>query len=166
MLKTTEGFNQVTLVLMVLTIGIKFAQIPINPTKERKKIPMKPLFGKLYDTMERTLDITKHQHSLISSNIANIDTPGYTTKEVSFKKTLKRVLGDDIQVQMIKTHSTHIGPSNNEIDYVLSDREGKKLDLDVEMAKLSQNNLRYRMAAEMLAHKFGGLKDLINKAGS
>jgi len=127
-------------------------------------MPVNPLFGKVYDVLEKSLDISKYQHGLISSNIANVDTPGYKTNEISFKKTLEKTLGDDYQVNILKTNSMHIGPEKGEIQFVKSARDSDPLDIDLEMSKLAQNNLRYRMAAENLASKFKGFKDLIIKA--
>jgi len=128
-------------------------------------MPMPSLFGKVYQALEKSLDIAKYQHGLISSNVANVDTPGYTTKEISFKKTLSKALGDDTDIDLVTTNPSHIALTQGEIPYVKSVRDSKPVDIDIEMSKLAQNNLRYKLAAETLARKFSGMKDLIQKAG-
>ena len=44
------------------------------------------------DLLERYLDLSAKRQALITSNIANVDTPGYRTKDIDFQGELQRAL--------------------------------------------------------------------------
>ena len=44
------------------------------------------------DLLERFMDLSAKRQSLITSNIANVDTPGYRTKDIDFQGELQRAL--------------------------------------------------------------------------
>ena len=50
------------------------------------------LTGKTVDLLSRALDFRSANHSVIAGNLANIDTPGYKPKELSFNKELRKVM--------------------------------------------------------------------------
>ncbi|CAN2041993.1 Flagellar basal body rod protein FlgB [Candidatus Magnetomoraceae bacterium gMMP-15] len=127
---------------------------------------IKPLFGKTYDIIGKALDIAKRQHSHISSNIANIETPGYRTREIDFKKTLKNAVESERGSELSCTDSRHFKSLDlGNMNYINSSRDGKPVDIDMEMSKLAENNLRYRSAVESLLRKFNLTKNTIITGG-
>ena len=42
--------------------------------------------------LERYLDLVTFRHELISSNLANVDTPGYRTQDIDFESEMRRAL--------------------------------------------------------------------------
>jgi flagellar basal-body rod protein FlgB len=127
-------------------------------------MPVKPIFGKTYSYLEKSLDIAKQQHAFISSNIANIDTPRYKAREVDFKTTLKNAM-EGSSVFLTRTNERHIGGAADEMGYVMSTRDHGPIDLDIEMSKLAQNNLKYRMAVEALVRKATKMKSILGSGG-
>jgi len=43
--------------------------------------------------LEHVLDVTSQRHKLVVSNMANVDTPGYHTKDLNFRSELRRATG-------------------------------------------------------------------------
>ena len=43
--------------------------------------------------LDRSMSLANHRLGLIASNLANIDTPGYKTRDFSFQEALKAELG-------------------------------------------------------------------------
>jgi len=127
-------------------------------------MPIKPLFGKTYSYIENSLDIAQRQHSFISSNIANIDTPGYKAREIDFKTTLKNAM-EGSSIFLSRTNDRHLGGVATEMGYVMSSRDREQMDLDVEMSKLSQNNLKYRMAVDALTRKLQKARAVFGSGG-
>ncbi len=125
-------------------------------------MPVKSLFGKTCDVIEASLDITKLRHGLIGSNIANLDTPGYRPKEIDFKRTLKDAI-DRRSVDLVKTHPGHIPAVSGRYEIFLE--SSNWVDIDKEMSKLAENNLRYQTSVEMLIGKFSKLKSVIAEGG-
>ena len=125
-------------------------------------MPVKSLFGKTYEVLERSLDIAKLRHGLIGSNIANLDTPGYRPTEIDFNKTLKDAI-EKRSVDLGRTHPLHMGAVGVRHEVFLE--KGDWVDIDKEMSKLAENNLRYQTSAEVLLRKFTKLKDVIAEGG-
>ena len=125
-------------------------------------MPIKSLFGKTFHVIETSLDIAKKRHGLITGNIANLDTPGYRTKDIDFKDALKDAL-EGTSVDLFRTDPRHLGsmmsypePSSSGTD---------SIDIDKEMSKLAENNLRYRTGVEVLLRKLSKLKYAITEGG-
>jgi flagellar basal-body rod protein FlgB len=128
-------------------------------------MPVKSLFGRTYQILERTLDIAKNRHGLIAGNVANVSTPGFHAKEIDFKKTLE----DTIQkrsIDIFRTHPLHFGVSHDgTAAYEVDTEEQEGVDIDREMSRLAENNLRYQTGVEALLRKFAGLKNAITEGG-
>jgi flagellar basal-body rod protein FlgB len=116
-------------------------------------MPIQPLFGKTYSYLANSLDITQRQQVFLSSNIANMDTPKYLGREIDFKKTLQNAM-EGTGAMLTRTHERHLGGATDELTYIMSTRDKGKIDIDVEMSKLAQNNLKHRMASEALIRNF------------
>ena len=126
-------------------------------------MPIKSLFGKTYHLIERSLDIAKLRHGVIASNVANLDTPGYRPKEINFDKALKDAQERN-PVDLTRTHPLHFGAQGGryEISY---EESGERVDIDQEMSRLAENNLRYQTDIEVLLRKFSMLKQGIIEGG-
>jgi flagellar basal-body rod protein FlgB len=126
-------------------------------------MPIKSLFGKTYHLLERSLDIGRLRHGVIASNVANLDTPGYRPKEIDFDKALKDSL-ERKPVDLTRTHPLHFGAKAGRYE-TSYEEAGDRVDIDQEMSKLSENNLRYQTDIEMLLRKFSMLKYGITEGG-
>lgn len=130
------------------------------------------LFGKTILLLERALDFRSKRHALIAANIANIDTPNYRPKEISFERELKTALSSALP--LTRTHAGHFPTGENvaitatmgetTLSHTLK-RGMDTVDLDREMANLAQNNLMYLAALRILSQKFEGLKAVLREGG-
>ncbi len=119
------------------------------------------LFDKVVNLMEDRLNINSKRQELIASNIANIDTPGYVAKDISFEETLQEALKP--RIHFITTDEKHMKPETPSeiVSKAVSNYKVKKtgpVDLETEMAKLARNNLEYQFIVTMLNKKFALLK--------
>ena len=133
------------------------------------------LTGKTVDLLSRALDFRSANHSVIAGNLANIDTPGYKPKELSFNKELRKVM-DKRAIPLRKTDPKHFsylnnGFSNGRGSFTIKTRDmatdkSDKLNIDSEMAKMVQNNLLYEATVKLIAKKFEALKTAIDSGRS
>ena len=65
--------------------------------------------------LKKALDSQSDRQLLVSSNISNIDTPGYRAKDIDFKGALKAALGAGDGLALRTTHRGHIGPNKSGI---------------------------------------------------
>jgi flagellar basal-body rod protein FlgB len=121
---------------------------------------VQPLFGKTYTYLANSLDIAQRQQVFLSSNIANMDTPGYEGREIDFKTTLMNAM-EGTGAMLTRTNERHLGGATNQLDYIMSSRDKGKIDIDIEMSKLAQNNLKHRMATEALIRNFKKITTII-----
>ena len=116
--------------------------------------------------------LTKRQQ-IVASNLANIDTPGYKTKDVSFHATVQELLNESETPQRA-TRPGHVqswfpGPSGvlpYEVPGLISRTDLNNVDLDRELLKLSETSFGYSMMAQVLKGKFRTLAISINEGGN
>lgn len=112
--------------------------------------------------LKKALDSQSERHLLISSNISNIDTPGYRAKDIDFKGALKAALGAGDGLALRTTHRGHIGPNKSDIrdlkaePFVESDApksNGNNVNIDKEMMKLAENQISYNATVQMMSKR-------------
>lgn len=131
------------------------------------------LFDKSIERLEQVLDVRSVRHGVISSNVSNQDTPGYKAKEIDFKKALADANRGGNTVKLAKTNAAHIASSGTASTFspevILSPSDGSKrldgntVNAEKEMTHLAENTLMYQAAAQFIAKKFSGLKNVINE---
>lgn len=131
---------------------------------------MPDLFGSDFslDVISKSLGADALNQTLISNNIANVDTPGYKRMEVSFKDQLKQVLGDSNTLQGAITNPRDIPFSASSLDQleptIQTDdnttmrADGNNVDVDKEMAKLADNSSEYQSLSALAVAKFTMLR--------
>ncbi len=125
-------------------------------------MPIKSLFGKTFDAIETSLDIANERHRIITSNIANLDTPDYRAKDIDFRSALKDAL-EGTSVNLCRTNPRHFGSKISYAEPPLGSTDS--VNIDREMAKLAENNLRYRATVEVLLRKLSKLRFTITEGG-
>lgn len=122
------------------------------------------LFGGVIETGRQALNVRMARQGLIQSNIANIETPGYTVKDFSFAKVMENARLQ--RGQLAATNAQHIQLDPVELSESIEfSREQRPVDLDEEMVKLSENQLMYRVASKIMAKKFEGMQLAIDEGG-
>jgi flagellar basal-body rod protein FlgB len=135
-------------------------------------MPDSRIFGRTYEVLSNSLDISAKRHNLITSNIANMDTIGYKPKDLDFKKTLKRLMEPPSPPDMMQTDKKHF--SGTDVNpYLITGNNSEEVDIyhldsvniDTEMTHLVENNIKYRTSIEMLLRKMDQLRFAIREGG-
>lgn len=129
------------------------------------------LFKGTFPLLEKALDLRSLKHNVTVSNIANKDTPNYKAFDLIVEEELEKVMGSGKELGLIRTRRGHLpgrgvggGAVRLRIDNTSQlslKRDGNTVNIDKEMAKLSENNLMYNALAQIISRKFKGLKDVI-----
>ncbi len=61
--------------------------------------------------IEDRLNLNSVNQKLIAGNLANINTPGYRAKEVSFESALRESLQEHV-LQMVRSNGSHVAPDD------------------------------------------------------
>jgi flagellar basal-body rod protein FlgB len=128
--------------------------------------------SKTLNAMEGYMERLSQRQKIVASNLANIDTPGYKTKDISFHATIDELLAEKNHSGHLRmTRSRHIeaepyGPSMNKVfepQGLLERVDGNNVDIDWEMMKMSETAFGYSMVAQLLRGKYQKLSTSINE---
>jgi len=97
------------------------------------------------NSLERYMDLVDARQKLVTSNIANADTPGYKTRDLDFKSQFQNLL-DGGQPQAI------------EVSGLKTNNDGNNVNLDREAQLLSENALRFNVASQLMHGQISMLK--------
>src|SRR5262245_27817163 len=113
--------------------------------------------------LEKMLDWTAKRQQAISSNLANIDTPGYKATDFSFQQELSSArlnITDPAHQQL---------PDQSDVRaYEVSTKvkaDGNNVDLERELTQLTKNGLQYVTMVQYLGQKFRMIRNSINEGG-
>ncbi|MCC6163566.1 MAG: flagellar basal body rod protein FlgB [Acidobacteria bacterium] len=119
--------------------------------------------------LRRTLSLAAARQVVSSSNLANLNTPGYKAREVDFDTAL------DAQVQgggLAVTNSRHIattpdaigGHGTRETDGAAARRDGNTVQVDRELLNMTRSAGEFARAQTALAAKFRLVRYAINES--
>ena len=132
------------------------------------------LFGdQTAQILKKTLDALSQRQVLVSSNISNIDTPGYKAKDINFASQLSEIMDSGNNLSLTTTNSRHIGHSGRDVDSVEFEvfeesdparADGNNVNLDKEMIKLAENQIQYNAAVQLLTKRTSTILAAINES--
>jgi len=138
-------------------------------------MPIEGLFDPTTFLLQKVLDLRVLRHNLIVSNIAHQDTPGYQSQDLYFEDALRAAVAFRNSRLMVQTHPQHLPVSSLDLDQAqvqLISTPSPSMGLDLnsvhierEMAALAENTIQYQATAQILAKKFGLLKQAIREGG-
>lgn len=100
----------------------------------------------LMQLLQGYLRVTSDRQQLIASNIANVDTPGYRTKDVDFQSAMKLAMGGASDARMQSAALT--------VDGLPEQPDGNNVNIDRESMLLSQTQLQYQMGVQLIKDEF------------
>lgn len=110
----------------------------------------------LFAIHEQALKVRALRNQVLSSNIANADTPNYKARDIDFGSTLKKA--QDGALSMAKTSDLHQSSWNTHrtgaaVKYRLPVQptlDGNTVETDVEQAAFAENAVQYRATLAFL----------------
>lgn len=128
------------------------------------------LFDRTVGVLSKVLDLRQRNQQIISSNLANIETPGYAPGRFRFQAELADALKGSGRPDP-QRHAKHFAIGGGNLDQVqgrverlpngngLGDQNG--VSLDQEMVAQAENQILYEAATQMLNKKLGLLKYIV-----
>ena len=116
------------------------------------------------ESLKQALDVYARRQRVVSQNLANVQTPGYSAREYRFEELLA---GARDRLPGVRTDPGHLpvgGRTPDEIEARLVaqqrgfDNGVNDVDVDHEMAELATNDLSYRLATRLLSMKYDLLR--------
>lgn len=131
------------------------------------------IFDKTIGVLGSALDLRAARQRLISSNIANQDTPGYKASDIKFEDELRKREGPSGVPMLVRTSAGHlplsgVAAGDPRVIERSADTEGydqNSVGIEGEMARLSENALMYSVASKLIRGKFTTLMTAIKEGG-
>ena len=124
------------------------------------------LFGGTISNLEKGLSYATLKNKAIAQNIANVDTPNYKAKEVSFKQIFEKAQKEPLA--SYRTDARHfefeIGQSTPGLYSYNNFRarpNGNGVNMDAEQASLAENQIYYNALIDRVSGKLGTLNNVI-----
>jgi flagellar basal-body rod protein FlgB len=113
--------------------------------------------------LEQLIQFTNMRHGVLTSNIANADTPGYKAKDVSFKQTLNDEM--ELRTTNVRHIKTGGSGSSGEVENGTANAwaDGNTVELDMEVAKMTENSMLYQAGISMLSTKIRMFKTALRR---
>ena len=118
--------------------------------------------------LERVLDVSAFRHQVITANLANIDTPGYRTRDLRpFAGEIERAMAGG---ESSLTGQSFTGQSFTPIAYdirgLLERPDGNNVSVERESLLLAQNQLRFQVAVQFMKAEFHRMSLAITGGGT
>ena len=144
-------------------------------SRDEKRNKSMTIFDRTMRLLERTLDLRSARQRVIASNLANEETPGYRASELNFMDQLQSARKGRLPIVLAATQSGHFGAHGRQGIQAVTGKlsevpagdlplDANSVNLELEMAKLSENAMQYNAAATILAKRFTSLLSAIRDA--
>jgi flagellar basal-body rod protein FlgB len=105
--------------------------------------------------LTRFLDATVQRHQAITNNIANIDTPGFKTKDIDFRSALNAA-GEGMMPASLQ-------PNVREVQGLMERPDGNNVSLEREGLALADTQLQFQAGVQLLRSEFRRIQMAINE---
>ena len=106
------------------------------------------MFDPIQSRMEHYLDLLSTRQKLVASNVANLDTPGYRTRDIDFQFEFESQLSGS-------------NPNVTEPTGLTVKNDGNNVSLDREARLLAENALRFQVATQLMKMHIGAVRAAI-----
>lgn len=100
----------------------------------------------LMNLLQGYLKVTSDRQQLVAGNIANVDTPGYQTKDINFQAAMQQAMNQGSGLSL--------EPASVEVNGLPSRPDGNNVNVDRESMLLSQTQLQYQMGVQLIKGEF------------
>jgi len=129
------------------------------------------LLGAGFQRLEATLIAREKMQGVLSSNIANAETPNFQADQRSFADFLADQQATARTGKVTTTNRMHFSDidTDSHLSMSLFDRkvsqkmDGNSVDIQQEMARMSENQLMHELSMRLVKGKLGGLMNAIKE---
>ena len=121
------------------------------------------LFGNTIPMVQKSLDFLWKQQEVLAMNIANVDTPGYKRKTVTFEDEYRNKLLAASQTK----NTTKIRQAINEADCLVYSRDDSgrvdenNVNADVENTKIARSTLHYQYLLQSVSNDIKSYQSVV-----
>ncbi|MHA7816871.1 MAG: flagellar basal body rod protein FlgB [Pseudohaliea sp.] len=124
---------------------------------------------------QQALSLRSQRNTVLASNIANADTPGYKARDFDFRAALAEAGGPVAGADRLRvTHDRHLGAGTGAggagpLLYrvpLQPAQDGNTVEVDREQAAFAENAVRYQASLQFLSGKIRSMIDVLKGGNS
>jgi len=118
------------------------------------------------EALGRFLDVDVARYKLIAGNIANVDTPGYQTRDLDFHSELRRAAAGEVDSGegLLQLASFH--PVVRQVRGLIERPDGNNVSVERESLLLAEAQMKFNLGIQMLKDQFHNISLAINSGGT
>ena len=107
--------------------------------------------------LEKYLNLTTQRQKLVVADMANVDTPGFRTRDFDFRNELLRAINNE--------ETATIAPATRQVSGLLARPDGNNVNLDRESLLLAETQEQFQIGVQLIRSEFHRLLTAINGGG-
>ncbi len=119
--------------------------------------------------LDKAADAATLRNELLTSNIANVDTPNYKRKDLNFESILQAELGGERNLSTAVKNANkdlsvldpQVYTDNSSLSYRL---DGNNVDIGTEEAYLAENQIKYQALVDLMNQEFSRYKSVLSNS--
>ena len=126
------------------------------------------------EALGRFLDVDVARYQLIATNLANVDTPGYHTRDLDFRAELGRAAAADSasdsaaesgQLSSFSASAAH-QPVGHQVRGLMVRPDGNNVSMERESLLLAEAQMKFNLGVQLLKDQFHLISTAINSGGT
>jgi flagellar basal-body rod protein FlgB len=114
----------------------------------------------------RFLDVDVARYKLIATNMANIDTPGYQTRDLDFRAELQRAGAEESAMEEGHLSYASFSPVSRTVRGLMARPDGNNVSIERESLLLAEAQMKFNMGVQLLKDQFHLISTAINSGGT
>jgi flagellar basal-body rod protein FlgB len=118
------------------------------------------------EALGRFLDVDVARYKLVSTNLANVDTPGYRTRDLDFRAELRRATVADLAQENGFLTGASYSPVARHVSGLMERPDGNNVSVERESLLLAETQMKFNLGVQILKQQFRLISLAINSGGT
>jgi flagellar basal-body rod protein FlgB len=138
----------------------------MSTTNPSSSISGSMIMSTMADALGHFLDVDVARYKLIAMNLANVDTPGYHTRDLDFRAELKRAANLEDNDGTVRLSSASFEPVARPIRGLMERPDGNNVSVEREGLLLAETQMKFNLGIQLLKDEFHSISMAINSGGT
>ena len=117
------------------------------------------------EALGRFLDVDVARYKLVAANLANIDTPGYRTRDLDFRAELERASQESSAGENGLLSTAAFTPVARQVHGLVERPDGNNVSVERESLLLAEAQMKFNLGVQLLKDQFHTISLAINSGG-
>jgi len=117
------------------------------------------------DALGRFLDVDVVRYKLVAANLANIDTPGYRTRDLDFRAELARAAAEEDSSSPPLLPAAY-SPLARPVRGLMERPDGNNVSVERESLALAETQMKFNLGVQLLKDQFHTIALAINSGAT